>query len=49
MSVGPAPKITTTEPQVIPDYTMTIVSAAIAIIVAVAIVGLLIFLALRKR
>jgi hypothetical protein len=49
VSVGPAPATSTTEPQVIPDYTMTIVGAAIAIIVAVAIVGLLIFLALRKR
>jgi hypothetical protein len=31
------------------DYTMTIVAAAIAIIIAVAIVGLALFLALRKR
>ncbi|HLN46061.1 MAG TPA: PQQ-binding-like beta-propeller repeat protein [Candidatus Sulfotelmatobacter sp.] len=35
--------------QTIPDYTMTIIYAAIAIIVAVAIVGALIVLALRKR
>jgi hypothetical protein len=34
---------------VVPDYTMTIVYAAVAIIVAVAIVGLLVFVALRKR
>ena len=49
VSVGPA--LSTPEPPetVIPDYTMTIVGAAVAIIIAVAIVGLLVFLALRKR
>ena len=52
LAVGPAPtQITTTEqPTVaVPDYTMTIIAAAIAIIIAVAILGLLIFLGPRKR
>jgi hypothetical protein len=50
VSVGPAPATQEpTEPQVIPDYTMTIIAGVIAIIIAVAIVGLLIVLALRKR
>jgi len=50
VTVGPAP--TTIEPQpaaTVPDYTMTIISGVIAVIIAVAIVGLLIFLGLRKR
>jgi outer membrane protein assembly factor BamB len=48
VSVSAAP--TTSAPQtVVPDYNMTIIAAAIAIITAVAIVGLLIFLGLRKR
>jgi len=39
-----------TEPaQTVPDYTMTIVGVGLAIIFAVAIVGLLLFMALRKR
>jgi hypothetical protein len=49
VSVGPAPETPTTPATVVPDYTMTIVYAAVAIIVAVAIVGLLVFVALRKR
>jgi hypothetical protein len=48
--VGPAPASTNSGQQqqeiVIPDYTMTIIAAAIAIIIAVAIVGLL---AVRKK
>ena len=44
-------RVTTPEtPQVVvPDYTMTIIEAAIAIIIAVAIVGLLLFVAVRKK
>ena len=51
ISVGPAPEpIQFPEQATPPDYTMTIVSAGIAIIVAVAIVGLLLaVLILRKR
>ena len=50
VSVGPAPTPITFPEQIAPsDYTMTIIGAAVAIIIAVAIVGLLIFLALRKR
>jgi hypothetical protein len=50
VSVGPAPGQITFPEQPTPiDYSMTIVGAAIAIIVAVAIIGLLLFLALRKR
>ncbi len=50
LSVGPA-ALTPETPQttVIPDYTMTIAYAAIAIIVAVAIVGALTVIVLRKR
>jgi hypothetical protein len=50
ISVGPLPVTSEpTEPQIIPDYSMTIIGGVIAIIIAVAIVGLLIILALRKR
>jgi hypothetical protein len=49
VSVGPTPTTPSIPETVVPDYTMTITYAAIAIIIAVAIVGLLIFLALRKR
>jgi outer membrane protein assembly factor BamB len=50
VSVGPAPAAIQFPQQVTPtDYTMTIIGAAIAIIIAVAIVGLALFLALRKR
>jgi hypothetical protein len=35
--------------QTIPDYTMTIIAGVIAIILAVAIVGITLFFALRKR
>jgi len=52
VSVGPAPEpITFPEQpqQVIPDYTMTIIGAAIAIIIAVAIAVALAVLILRKR
>ena len=48
LSVGPAPTVPdNTQPEiVVPDYTMTIIGAAIAVIVAVAIVGIL---TLRKK
>jgi hypothetical protein len=50
LSVETATDTSPTQPQQSPpDYTMTIIGAAIAVIIAVAIVGLLIFLALRKR
>lgn len=50
ITVGPAPTTPPNNPQVtVPDYTMTIIEAAIAIIVAVVIVGLVLFLALRRR
>jgi hypothetical protein len=49
-SVGPAPEPIAFPEQITPpDYTMTIIGGVIAVIIAVAIVGLLIFLALRKR
>ena len=48
--VGPATATPETpEPQVIPDYTMTIIAGVIAIIIAVAIVGAILFLTLKKR
>jgi len=47
ITVGPAPAQITIPEQVVPqDYTMTIIGSAIAVIVAVAIVGVLI---LRKK
>jgi len=47
VSVGPAPETPEpTEPQVIPDYTMTIVGMGIAIMLVVAIVGVLLY---RKK
>ena len=50
VSVGPAPATPEqTEPQVIPDYTMTIVGAAIAMMIAVAIAVAIAVLILRKR
>jgi hypothetical protein len=49
ITIGPAPTTTETPQTTVPDYTMTIIYATIAIIVAVAIVGLLILLAVRKR
>jgi hypothetical protein len=54
VTVGPAPTSNNNNQDgssnaVVPDNTMTITYAAIAIIIAVAIVGLLIFLGLRKR
>jgi hypothetical protein len=50
VTVGPAPEEVVIPPATEPiDYTMTIIGAAIAAIIAVAIVGLLIFLGLRKR
>ncbi len=50
VSVGPAPtEITIPEQIVPPDYTMTILAAAIAVIIAVAVVGVALFFALRKR
>jgi len=49
IGVVETPAVTPPAEVVVPDYTMTITVAAIAIIIAVAIVGLLVFLALRKR
>ena len=51
MSVGTTPISSTTPApvQAAPDYTMTIIAAAIAIIIAVLIVGVAIVLILRKR
>jgi len=50
ISVGPAPaEITIPEQATPPDYTMTIVGVGIAVIIAVAIVGIALFFALRKR
>lgn len=49
IGVVEAPAVTPPPEVVVPDYTMTITAATIAIIIAVAIVGLLVFLALRKR
>ena len=50
VSVGPAaPEITIPEQPTPPDYTMTIIGGVIAVIIAVAIVGVALFFALRKR
>jgi hypothetical protein len=51
MSVGLAPTTTATNAplQTVPDYTMTIIAGVIAVIIAVAIVGGLIMLMLKKR
>jgi hypothetical protein len=50
VTVGPASETPEpTEPQVIPDYTMTIIGAAIAIIIALAIGIAIAVLLLRKR
>jgi hypothetical protein len=49
IGVVEAPAVIPPPEVVVPDYTMTIAAATIAIIIAVAIVGLLVFLALRKR
>ncbi len=50
VTVGAAPEQINIPEQIAPaDYTMTIVGVGIAVIIAVAIVGLLIFLGLRKR
>jgi hypothetical protein len=51
ISVGPAVEQSNNSnvQQTIPDYTMTIIYGVIAIIVVVAIVGALLFIALRKR
>jgi hypothetical protein len=50
ISVGPRPAAITFPQQPTPaDYTMTIVGTGMAIIVAVAVVGALILLRLRKR
>jgi hypothetical protein len=50
VSVGPAPAEIVIPEQVIPpDYTMTIVGATIAILIAVAVVGIGLFLTLKKR
>jgi len=48
IAVGPAAEEPpTVEPPVIPNYTMTIIGAALAVIIAVAVVGALILL--RKK
>ncbi|HLN46245.1 MAG TPA: PQQ-binding-like beta-propeller repeat protein, partial [Candidatus Sulfotelmatobacter sp.] len=49
VSVGPAPTTPETPQTVIPDYTMTIIYAAIAIIIAVVISVAIAVLVLRKR
>ena len=50
LSVGPAPTPVEFPEQVTPlDYTMAIVGMGIAIIAAVAVIGLLLFFALKKR
>jgi outer membrane protein assembly factor BamB len=50
LSVGPAPATIEPQPEtVVPDYTMTIIGAAIAIIIAVAIAAIAAVLMLRKR
>jgi len=50
VTVGPAPKpVTLPEQPASADYTWAIIGAAIAVIIAVAIVGLLLFLTLKKR
>jgi outer membrane protein assembly factor BamB len=50
LTVGPAPATPDTQQEiVVPDYSMTIAYAAVAIIAAVAIVGIALFFALRKR
>jgi hypothetical protein len=49
VSIGPAPSSTNTGNQqeiVVPDYTMTIVAGVLAIIIAVVIVGILLY---RKK
>lgn len=50
VSVGPTPAPIQFPEQTAPtDYTLTIIGAAIAAVVAIAVVGMLLFLALRKR
>ena len=49
LSVSPEPVIADTTQVTVPDYTMTITYATIAIIAAVAIIGIGLFFALRKR
>jgi hypothetical protein len=50
LTVGPAPATPDTQQEiVVPDYSMTIAYAAVAIIAAVAIVGIALFFALRRR
>jgi hypothetical protein len=50
VTVGPAPtQITIPEQPAPPDYTMLIIGGVIAVIIAVAIVGVALFFALRKR
>ncbi len=50
VAVGPAPaEITIPEQIVPPDYTMAILGSAIAVIVAVAVIGVALFFVLRKR
>ncbi|HLN45946.1 MAG TPA: PQQ-binding-like beta-propeller repeat protein [Candidatus Sulfotelmatobacter sp.] len=49
LSVGKAATETSAPQQTIPDYTMTIIGAAIAIMIVVAIVGVALFFTLRKR
>jgi len=47
--VGPATTTSGTEQITVPDYTNTILYGVVAIIVAIAIVGALLFITLRKR
>jgi hypothetical protein len=46
LSVGPAPSTNTQPEVVVPDYTLTIIAAAIAVILALAVATILI---IRKR
>jgi hypothetical protein len=51
INVAPAPSVTptttqTTQELVVPDYTMTIIAGVIAILIAIAIVGIVLF---RKK
>lgn len=50
VAVEAAPESSSTQQQiVVPDYTMTIIGVGIAVVIAVAMVGLLLFVALKKR
>ena len=50
MFVQDASATPTSQPvQTVPDNTMTIIAATIAVLIAIRIVGMLLFLTLRKR